>query len=1059
MSGVHNCGVQQCCATLQQQPSETKYDWADLYKCNKCQCSIYICSLCYQKKPTSGRRHASIRFTRHRLNRHHAQHHSKDMIHVNKRAKVDNMAHKSISTSNIFSEIGNNESTSTTTNDTFSFPYDRRESTDYFAHNASTETPNKGPSYLVGMALCNTNSSYKYISDDDIVLHLLMATFVSSLTRNQRIEFGFILELINKKLRKQNETKDSAMNNSSDETKKEPSILTRIPDSDADLRRWYTIGSHSILQNLPHPKITILDNHSYVSVKQCIADFLGKGYAPDKVSDVNKDRIRRLVDSPIAHQVYNRARNYNKGVDPSDLIVLMGVQWSDDFEPNGSSKSNRGSVWLKTLTFVSDSYSNNELSDTYPVSIGLKSDNHDVIEHRFINDCADLRNGKNNIFYYMREKRNIYVHFELIASLGDQPERRSMNYLMLGNSTYLSRYRYIANVGAIWRNLPCCVDCYNGMRKYPHFLSTNIKCDKCVTWNLMSQSPLMNYVIPKNYPCDIKGDDTTLKPEEITFELLKNTVTTATTNLMEGKWSETSTFVYCGAHGINVQGTKKLIDSVNNKLALEYHTSKDIQEVNKQNADSLLVDFKRNEKKYDIWCGGPFWNSSLSLNQFVDAIMHLVFLGVTKATQQLINSWIKVTKRSGVFNTVRKDIFKPITAMGLDWCKLLDNESGWVSDNLLAFARVIKWYYYPITTLKPEKKYVEPLTAVNDWTKPMCKEWLKAHGLKIDGKVSDLRTVIVDSRRNKTNPPKLLECNSCTVGDINNCVGSLLSMVSHIMSRFVSIKTTPYKMDREIKLFLNSIHHVDMKLNMKSDKHYLPYWLTKYNYQSLLNLPNAMELYGPLINLWEGANQGEGYLRYAKPIITDIHSVNWHLNAHMKLLSEKAIESVLSYHIAKNSIEEVHHRYLNYVDSKKNRRKKMYVIYDSVIDLYSTLRMNRPISCVRTFKDLYYVIIRENKKVEDLRCVPILFEYAKTIESLSMNFHNINIDMSLTDNDILSVFDVSSIGNFVLLLPELGGYGYTNDSKLSLYYIIDSDWNELNKDMQMISPKTPNCCY
>ena len=137
----------------------------------------------------------------------------------------------------------------------------------------------------------------------------------------------------------------------------------------------------------------------------------------------------------------------------------------------------------------------------------------------------------------------------------------------------------------------------------------------------------------------------------------------------------------------------------------------------------------------------------------------------------------------------------------------------------------------------------------------------------------------------------------------------------------------------------------------------------------------------------------------------------------------------------------------------------MYVIYDSVIDLYSTLRMNRPISCVRTFQDLYYVIIRKNKKVEGLRCVPILFEYAKTIESLSLNFHNININMSLTENDILGDFDVTSIDNFVLLLPELGGCGYTNDNKLSLYYIIDSDWNELNKDMQMISPKTPNCFY
>ena len=175
MSDIHKCGVQQCYATLQQQPSETKYDWADLYKCNKCQCSIYICNLCYERKPTSLRRNASIRFARHRLSRHNAQHHSKEMIHVNKRAKLDTTAHKSISTSNIFIETGNDESTSTTTIDTFSFPYDRRESTDYFAHNASTQTPNKGPSYLVGMALCNTNSSYKYISDDDIVLHLLMA--------------------------------------------------------------------------------------------------------------------------------------------------------------------------------------------------------------------------------------------------------------------------------------------------------------------------------------------------------------------------------------------------------------------------------------------------------------------------------------------------------------------------------------------------------------------------------------------------------------------------------------------------------------------------------------------------------------------------------------------------------------------------------------------------------------------------------------------------------------------------------------------------------------------
>ena len=36
----------------------------------------------------------------------------------------------------------------------------------------------------------------------------------------------------------------------------------------------------------------------------------------------------------------------------------------------------------------------------------------------------------------MQEKKNVHVHFEIIASLGDQPERRLINYLMLGNSTF-----------------------------------------------------------------------------------------------------------------------------------------------------------------------------------------------------------------------------------------------------------------------------------------------------------------------------------------------------------------------------------------------------------------------------------------------------------------------------------------------------------------------------------------------------------------------------------------------------------------------------------------------
>ena len=146
--------------------------------------------------------------------------------------------------------------------------------------------------------------------------------------------------------------------------------------------------------------------------------------------------IHKLIDSPIANIVFDRATKVNPGVNTNNILVILGVQWSDDFEPNSSSKSNRGSVWIKTVSFISSSTSKNELSDTYPISIRLKASEHQNIESMFVQECSELSQGKNNVFYSMQENKNAHVHFEIIASLGDQPERRSINYLMLGNSTF-----------------------------------------------------------------------------------------------------------------------------------------------------------------------------------------------------------------------------------------------------------------------------------------------------------------------------------------------------------------------------------------------------------------------------------------------------------------------------------------------------------------------------------------------------------------------------------------------------------------------------------------------
>ena len=99
-------------------------------------------------------------------------------------------------------------------------------------------------------------------------------------------------------------------------------------------------------------------------------------------------------------------------------------------------------------------------------------------------------------------------------------------------------------------------------------------------------------------------------------------------------------------------------------------------------------------------------------------------------------------------------MYRTIQLLKLDWCKMIDAESGWVSDNYLAYCRLVKWMYHPITTLQIDK--------------------VEKH---------------------------------CSKDNINMMIGGMLSMVSQIMRRDVT-DDTPSQMDREIKLCLSYVNIV-----------------------------------------------------------------------------------------------------------------------------------------------------------------------------------------------------------------------------------------------------------
>ena len=67
--------------------------------------------------------------------------------------------------------------------------YDWEKSRRYMKFNNSAKRPIDGPAYLVGKETSGTNYIHRKKSEDDILLHLIMARFVTTLSKKQRLEF------------------------------------------------------------------------------------------------------------------------------------------------------------------------------------------------------------------------------------------------------------------------------------------------------------------------------------------------------------------------------------------------------------------------------------------------------------------------------------------------------------------------------------------------------------------------------------------------------------------------------------------------------------------------------------------------------------------------------------------------------------------------------------------------------------------------------------------------------------------------------------------------------
>ena len=97
-------------------------------------------------------------------------------------------------------------------------------------------------------------------------------------------------------------------------------------------------GEKSIIRNLPIPNVQIIDSHSYISIEECISYFLSGNKMLklhlDTVTNINK--IDYITQSLAAKRIYEKANNLYDEKNNHEVIVILGIQWSDDCDLNSS---------------------------------------------------------------------------------------------------------------------------------------------------------------------------------------------------------------------------------------------------------------------------------------------------------------------------------------------------------------------------------------------------------------------------------------------------------------------------------------------------------------------------------------------------------------------------------------------------------------------------------------------------------------------------------------------------------------------------------------------------
>jgi hypothetical protein len=364
-------------------------------------------------------------------------------------------------------------------------------------------------------------------------------------------------------------------------------------------------------------------------------------------------------------------------------------------------------------------------------------------------------------------------------------------------------------------------------------------------------SKLLHYQPPNAYPEAFLTKNRKLKPQIITNQFLEASIQKVNIGIINSNLTKNEASIILRSHGLCGEAVTAVIEHANNAKRYVHAKINIAKDPNEHHI--VKLDFEQNKEKFMKWKLPSSWFGQTDTQLYVEAPMHLLFLGIMKQIMYKTTEWLIKRKQLTYFQSLTSGILQPIERMNLDWCKPLKYSNtglfgGWVSENFLGMARLCNWLYSLLIYLVEPEHY-------NDQD--------------------------INAKQNIVGTEKIIYM-----------FFTFNKMITLIMSMGTTMKDID-NLEATIRAFLIVYDDCDKGLYDEDD----PSFLRHFNVICLLNIPATMRKFGRMRNLWEGGIVGEGFLREMKKQLKQGLIGEWQVWTLKNLLENDIYKEILDHKI------------------------------------------------------------------------------------------------------------------------------------------------------------------